>query len=125
MRCSRRVLAGLALVGALTVVMGPAGVGALHEDQVGSFDWHKQYLGRVTQAAFAGTKGNKRVFVSSDQGAIAALSFKTGEIGACRAAPISPSSSRRTRASCHTHQNPPPHRFFYHTFCVDSNLGQK
>ena len=72
-----------ALVFALLCVSGPAGVSALHEDQVGSFDWHQQFLGKVTQSAFAGTKNNKRAFVSTEQGAIGALSFKTGEIGAC------------------------------------------
>ena len=51
---------------------------------MGSFDWHKQFLGGVTRAAFAGGKGNTRAFVASDQGAVAALDFKTGQIGASR-----------------------------------------
>ena len=68
---------------ALLCVGAPQGVGALHEDQVGSYDWHQQYLGEVTQAAAAGNKANRRAFVSTEQGAIAALNFNTGEIGEC------------------------------------------
>ena len=34
----------------------------------------------MRHAAFAGGKGAKRVFVSSDQGAIGALNLRTGEI---------------------------------------------
>lgn len=79
----RSILAAATLAIALACVSGPLAVNAIHEDQVGSFDWHKQFLGKVTQAAFAGTKGNKRAFVSTEQGAIGALSFKSGEIGAC------------------------------------------
>ena len=75
--------AALVLALVLGVTTGPASVHSLHEDQVGSFDWHQQFLGKVTQAAFAGTKGNKRAFVSTEQGAIGALSYKTGEIGTC------------------------------------------
>ena len=63
----------------------PAGVRALHEDQVGSFDWHKSFLGEANHVAFAGSKAKKRAFVATEQGAIGALNFNTGEIGACRA----------------------------------------
>jgi hypothetical protein len=80
----RSLLAAAALALALACASGPVAVSALHEDQVGSFDWHHQYVGQATQAAFAGTKNNKRTFVSTEQGAIAALSFKSGEIGASR-----------------------------------------
>ena len=86
MRTRRSSAAALALIVLTTLTLAggwlPA-VSALHEDQVGSFDWHQQFVGEVTQAAFAGSKGNKRAFVSTAQGAIGALEFKTGEIGAC------------------------------------------
>ena len=77
-------LAAAALL-ALAAVCAPAGVRALHEDQVGSFDWHKSFLGEANHVAFAGSKAKKRAFVATEQGAIGALDFNTGEIGACRA----------------------------------------
>jgi hypothetical protein len=54
---------------------------AIYEDQVGSFDWHKEHLGRVTHATFVGSGATKRAFVASEQGAVSALDFKTGDIG--------------------------------------------
>jgi hypothetical protein len=73
-------LAAAALVGCLALAAAPRAWG-LHEDQVGSYDWHKQFLGDATLAATAGAKGNKRAFVSTAQGAIGALDLKSGEIG--------------------------------------------
>ena len=75
----RRALAAAALLLAVASSFAP-GVSAIHEDQVGSYDWHQQHLGVVQHAAFAGGKGAKRVFVSTDQGAIGALNLRTGGI---------------------------------------------
>jgi hypothetical protein len=83
---------------------------AIYEDQVGSFDWHQERLGRVTHATFAGSKANKRAFVATEQGAIGSLDFNTGDIGASseRTRPIesanpTPPDTRRARRSV-----PPP-----------------
>ena len=84
-RVRRAVAAALALLVLGTLATTAT---AIYEDQVGSFDWHKEHLGRVTHATFAGSKANKRAFVATEQGAIGSLDFNTGDIGA---------SSERTR----------------------------
>ena len=75
---ARRSTACLLL--ALIALAGVAPVYSLHEDQAGSYDWHKSFLGEATQAAFAGSKQNMRAFVSTEQGAIGAIEFKTGDL---------------------------------------------
>ena len=73
------------LVWCLLAMLALAGVApaySMHEDQAGAYDWHKSFLGEVTQAAFAGSKQNMRAFVSTEQGAIGAIEFKTGNLGA-------------------------------------------
>ncbi len=79
---ARRSTACLLL--ALVALAGVAPVYSLHEDQAGSYDWHKSFLGEATQAAFAGSKQNMRAFVSTEQGAIGAIEFKTGDLGTHR-----------------------------------------
>ena len=79
---ARRSTACLLL--ALVALAGVAPVYSLHEDQAGSYDWHKSFLGEATQAAFAGSKQNMRAFVSTEQGAIGAIEFKTGDLGTQR-----------------------------------------
>ena len=66
------------LVWCLLAMLALAGVApaySMHEDQAGSYDWHKSFLGEATQAAFAGSKQNMRAFVSTEQGAIGAIEF--------------------------------------------------
>ncbi|KAH0638599.1 hypothetical protein KY285_035185 [Solanum tuberosum] len=54
---------------------------ALYEDQVGLMDWHQQYIGKVKKAVFQTQKaGRKRVVVSTEENAIAALDLRHGEI---------------------------------------------
>ena len=86
-RVRRAIAAALALLVLGTLATTAT---AIYEDQVGSFDWHKEHLGRVTHATFAGSKANKRAFVATEQGAIGSLDFNTGAIGA---------SSEQTRPS--------------------------
>ncbi len=84
-RARRAIAAALALLVLGTLATTAT---AIYEDQVGSFDWHQERLGRVTHATFAGSKANKRAFVATEQDAIGSLDFNTGDIGA---------SSERTR----------------------------
>ncbi|CAM6003737.1 unnamed protein product [Sphagnum balticum] len=54
---------------------------ALYEDQVGVWDWHQQYIGRVKHAVFQTQgSGRKRVVVATEQNALASLNLRTGEI---------------------------------------------
>ncbi|XP_053379517.1 ER membrane protein complex subunit 1-like [Mercenaria mercenaria] len=56
---------------------------ALYEDQVGSFDWRQQYIGRYKRAYWEqveGTAGGKRLFVSSEKNVIASLNTANGKI---------------------------------------------
>ena len=59
---------------------------ALHEDQVDP-STTQVLLGEANHVAFAGSKAKKRAFVATEQGAIGALNFNTGEIGVPRAIP--------------------------------------
>ncbi|KAL3700569.1 hypothetical protein R1sor_018591 [Riccia sorocarpa] len=54
---------------------------ALYEDQVGVWDWHQQYIGKVKHAVFQTQgSGRKRVIVATDENAIASLNLRTGEV---------------------------------------------
>ena len=84
---SIRMGARTSLVWCLLAMLALAGVApaySMHEDQAGAYDWHKSFLGEATQAAFAGSKQNMRAFVSTEQGAIGAIEFKTGDLGTQR-----------------------------------------
>ena len=85
---------------------------AIYEDQVGSFDWHQERLGRVTHATFAGSKANKRAFVATEQGAIGSLDFNTGDIGASseRTRPDRIGQPDTTRYSTRATIGPPPEK---------------
>jgi hypothetical protein len=70
------LLAFLFLLGFLT-----SSCHALYEDQVGVWDWHQQYIGRVKHAVFQTQgSGRKRVVVATEQNALASLNLRTGEI---------------------------------------------
>ena len=73
-----RAFVAAALFAVAALCVAPVAVDALHEDQLGSFDWHTEYLGRVAHAAFAWSKTKQRAFVASEEGAIGALDAKTG-----------------------------------------------
>lgn len=51
---------------------------AIYEDQVGTYDWYKQYVGRPVAAAFL--PGKERVFVSTSQHLLASLSTQSGSV---------------------------------------------
>ena len=54
---------------------------ALYEDQQGTFDWKKDFLGAAKFAAFPpGQSAASRVFVAAEGGVVASLSLRTGEI---------------------------------------------
>lgn len=56
---------------------------ALYEDQVGTFDWRQQYIGRYKRAYWeqvGGTAGGKRLYVSSEKNVIASLNTANGKI---------------------------------------------
>ncbi|KAG6553490.1 hypothetical protein Mapa_004402 [Marchantia paleacea] len=54
---------------------------ALYEDQVGVWDWHQQYIGKVKHAVFQTQgSGRKRVIVGTEEDAIASLNLRTGEV---------------------------------------------
>lgn len=64
------------LVCALVLLL--RGSSALYEDQAGSYDWYKPYLGPIATAAFHKTK--PRVYIASEQGVVGALNLKDGSI---------------------------------------------
>ncbi|KAL2651139.1 hypothetical protein R1flu_019267 [Riccia fluitans] len=54
---------------------------ALYEDQVGVWEWHQQYIGKVNHAVFQTQgSGRKRVIVATEENAIASLNLRTGEV---------------------------------------------
>lgn len=67
--------ASLALCACLLLVSGAS---ALFEDQAGTFDWYKSYVGHVLQAEFHRTK--PRLFVGTEPGVVGALNLKDGSI---------------------------------------------
>jgi hypothetical protein len=60
----------------LLLLLGPAW--AIYEDQAGTFDWYKQYVGRPTSVAFL--PGKERVFLSTQQNLLASLHTKAGSV---------------------------------------------
>ena len=54
---------------------------AMHEDQVGSYDWYRQFVGPVSFVALdQGSQGSKRVLVASEKGVLGSLNWKTGHL---------------------------------------------
>lgn len=49
---------------------------AIYEDQAGTFDWYKQFVGRPISASF--TPGKERVYLHTEQNILASLQTKTG-----------------------------------------------
>ncbi|GJP84387.1 hypothetical protein CLOP_g14445 [Closterium sp. NIES-67] len=70
-----RVLVAVMVVGA-----GVAGVRGLYEDQVGTYDWYQQRIGRARFASFLTSSQRKRVLVGTDRNVVAALNLRTGDI---------------------------------------------
>lgn len=61
---------------ALCSLIAPAA--AIYEDQAGTFDWHKQFVGRPQAVLFS--PGKERVFLTTGQNLVASLQTKTGSI---------------------------------------------
>ncbi|XP_051786838.1 ER membrane protein complex subunit 1 isoform X1 [Erpetoichthys calabaricus] len=54
---------------------------AVFEDQVGKFDWRRQYVGKVQFAYFdTQTQASKKLLVATDQNVIASVNSRTGEL---------------------------------------------
>lgn len=54
---------------------------SIFEDQVGVWDWHQQYIGKVKHATFQTQgAGRKRVVVATEQNVLASLNLRKGEI---------------------------------------------
>ncbi|XP_024544147.1 ER membrane protein complex subunit 1 [Selaginella moellendorffii] len=53
---------------------------AIYEDQVGLWDWHQEYIGKVTHAVFQTASGKKRVIVATEKSVVASLNLRSGEI---------------------------------------------
>eukprot|EP00192_Tetraselmis_astigmatica_P002112 CAMPEP_0117674976 /NCGR_PEP_ID=MMETSP0804-20121206/15346_1 /TAXON_ID=1074897 /ORGANISM="Tetraselmis astigmatica, Strain CCMP880" /LENGTH=1011 /DNA_ID=CAMNT_0005483923 /DNA_START=47 /DNA_END=3082 /DNA_ORIENTATION=- len=51
---------------------------AIHEDQLGRFDWHHRFLGQYSTALFS--KSRARMAVATNRNALAVLSLRTGEV---------------------------------------------
>lgn len=60
----------------LLLLLAPAW--AIFEDQAGTYDWYKQYVGRPTTVAFL--PGKERVFLSTQQNLLASLHTKAGSV---------------------------------------------
>ncbi|CAM6116723.1 unnamed protein product [Calypogeia fissa] len=72
-------IALLAVVCGILSIIGRSD--AVYEDQVGLWDWHQEYIGKVTHAVFqTHGGGRKRVIVATEQNSIASLNLRTGEI---------------------------------------------
>lgn len=72
---SATFIALIALLPTLTI--------ALHEDQAGTFDWAQKWVGRVAgprEALFSTGSQRRRAFVATEEGGIAALNLRTGEV---------------------------------------------
>ncbi|VDM92988.1 unnamed protein product [Onchocerca ochengi] len=59
-----------------------AAILAIHEDQIGKFDWHREYVGCVRELHMERLKGMKlpQIFVSTEANMIASLKASTGQI---------------------------------------------
>eukprot|EP00240_Pyramimonas_obovata_P016193 CAMPEP_0118946662 /NCGR_PEP_ID=MMETSP1169-20130426/44598_1 /TAXON_ID=36882 /ORGANISM="Pyramimonas obovata, Strain CCMP722" /LENGTH=270 /DNA_ID=CAMNT_0006892691 /DNA_START=185 /DNA_END=993 /DNA_ORIENTATION=- len=52
----------------------------LHEDQAGTWDWYKQFVGEVTSAVFSTGSSKKRAYVITEENVVAAVNLREGEI---------------------------------------------
>lgn len=64
----------LLLVGLCALPLGQA----LYQDQAGTYDWYKSYIGHVQGGAFQ--KNKPRVFVTTEQGTVSSLNLRDGSI---------------------------------------------
>eukprot|EP00959_Pyramimonas_sp_CCMP1952_P159696 3340308-Pyramimonas_sp.AAC.2 len=69
------------VVGVLILVCSelPTTLG-LHEDQAGTWDWYKQFVGEVRSAVFSTGSSKKRAFVITEENVVAALNLRGGDI---------------------------------------------
>ncbi|KAI8803180.1 hypothetical protein BJ742DRAFT_830227 [Cladochytrium replicatum] len=72
--------AGLVLGISICLVSIISSVNALHADQAGLFDWHKQLIGAPTHVAFSNFSGKSVVNVATSKNVVASLALETGDI---------------------------------------------
>lgn len=60
----------------LSVLLSSAS--AIYEDQAGTFDWYKQYVGQPNAVAFI--PGRERIYVATNQNLLASLQTKAGSV---------------------------------------------
>ncbi|XP_069096248.1 ER membrane protein complex subunit 1 isoform X1 [Pleurodeles waltl] len=65
---------------ALLLLLLPALVAAVYEDQVGKFDWRQQYIGKLKFASLESSLGAKKLIVTTEKNVIAALNARTGDL---------------------------------------------
>ncbi|KAI5748977.1 hypothetical protein M8J76_003773 [Diaphorina citri] len=53
---------------------------SLYEDQVGKFDWKQSYLGKIKFSHIDSRSNVKRIYVASEENAVAALSLSSGTV---------------------------------------------
>jgi hypothetical protein len=70
--------ATLAAVAAVLIISLAGPATAIYEDQAGTFDWYKQFVGRPQSVLFS--PGKERVFLSTQQNLLASLQTKTGTV---------------------------------------------
>ncbi len=68
----------LLLVAALACASAPLGALGMYEDQAGTFDWYKPYVGHVVSAHLH--KSKPRLYVGTEQGVVGALNLRDGSI---------------------------------------------
>lgn len=62
----------------LPTLLAPACVVAIYEDQAGTFDWYKQYVGRPTSVTFI--PGKERLYLTTEQQLLASLQTRAGSV---------------------------------------------
>ncbi|XP_069466496.1 ER membrane protein complex subunit 1 [Ambystoma mexicanum] len=58
----------------------PALIAAVYEDQVGKFDWRQQYVGKVKFASLESSLGAKKLIVATEKNVIAAINSRNGDL---------------------------------------------
>lgn len=66
----------VAAAAALIMVLSAGPAAAIYEDQAGTFDWYKQFVGRPQSVLFV--PGKERVFLSTQQNLLASLHTRGG-----------------------------------------------
>lgn len=71
---------------AVVIILSASPAAAIYEDQAGTFDWYKQFVGRPNSVLFS--PGKERVFLATQQNLLASLQTKTGSVAWRRHYPV-------------------------------------